>query len=174
MEKTANLTASPKRSRFLAVCGAAWAAATLFASAGYAEPGPFTGLGGSWAGGGTVSLGNGSKERIRCRATYVVGAEGNNLQQRLLCASDSYRFELSSDVINLGGQLSGTWSEASRNIGGALFGSARGGRFDVVVTSPSFSANLSLTTRGDQQSIVITAPPGGQLVGASIALARGR
>ena len=164
-----------KRAHFRGLVVTMWAGLLLlFASASYAETGPFAGLGGEWSGSGTVSLGNGTKERLLCRATYSAGAEGNDLQQVLRCASDSYRFELSSNVSNQAGQISGTWSESSRNISGLLSGSARAGQFEVVVTSPSFSANLSLTTQGDRQSVVATAPPGGQLVGASITLNRAK
>jgi hypothetical protein len=149
-------------------------ALVLFAANARADSGPFAGLAGNWSGGGTIMLGNGTNERIRCRATYSVAGDGNILQQSLRCASDSYKFELSSNVTHQGGQLSGTWNESSRNMSGALFGNASAGRFQVVVTSPSFSANLSLTTHGDKQSVSVTAPPGGQLVGASISLARGK
>jgi hypothetical protein len=174
MEIMENLfgSAASKRFRFQGFCIAI--AMALFASGARAETGPFTGLAGDWTGGGTISLGNGTKERIRCRAKYSVSAEGNGLQQDLRCASDSYRFDLTSDVTHQGGQVSGMWSEASRNISGTLSGSARAGQFQVVVNSPSFSANLSLTTQGDRQSVVATAPPGGQLVGASITLTRGK
>ena len=146
----------------------------LFASSARAESGPFAGLAGHWSGSGRISLGNGTTERIRCRAQYSVSAEGNRLQQSLRCASDSYRFDLSSDVMSLGGQLSGVWNEASRNMSGMLTGSAGTGQFQVVVTSPSFSANLSLATHGDRQSVEISAPPGGQLTGVSIKLTRGK
>jgi hypothetical protein len=145
-----------------------------FASSAIAESGPFAGLAGDWSGSGRILLGNGTKERIRCRAHYSVSAEGVRLQQSLRCASDSYRFDLTSDVLSLGGQLSGVWNEASRNMSGMLAGSAGAGRFQVIVTSPSFSANLTLTTHGDRQSVEISAPPGGQLTGVSIALARGK
>ena len=146
----------------------------LFAPNVHAQQGPFAGLGGSWTGNGTITLGNGGRERLRCRAQYSVGNEGNQLQQTLRCASDSYRFDLSSNVNSQGGQLSGFWSEASRGMSGMLFGTARPGNFQVVVTSPSFSANLNLTTQGDRQSVQISAPPGGQLTGVSIVLARAR
>ena len=152
----------------------ALAAAMLLASPSYAETGPFSELSGDWSGSGAVSLGNGTKERLQCRATYSTNAEGNNLQQRLRCASDSYRFELNGDVAYQAGQVSGTWSETSRNMSGTISGRAKTGEFEVVVNSPSFSANLTLTTRADQQSIVVTAPPGGELVGASITMARGK
>ena len=71
-------------------------------------------MAGNWSGGGTVTLDDGSTERIRCRATYAVGAGGNGLNQTLTCASDSYKFDLASNVIAEGGALSGTWSESSR------------------------------------------------------------
>jgi hypothetical protein len=96
------------------------------------------------------------------------------MQQSLRCASDSYRFDLSSDVTAQGGQISGSWSESSRNMNGQIAGTARPGQFNVIVTSPSFSANLTMTTRGDRQSVDISAPPGGQLTGVSIVLARGK
>src|SRR4051812_27401464 len=50
-------------------------------SLGYAQTGPFAGMAGAWSGGGTITLDDGSNERIRCRATYAVGAGGNGLNQ---------------------------------------------------------------------------------------------
>jgi hypothetical protein len=130
-------------------------AAAVSGSASHAQSGPFTGMAGNWSGGGTVTLDDGSSERIRCRATYAVGAGGNGLNQSLTCASDSYRFNLSSNVIAQGGALSGTWSESSRNINGDLEGRASGGNFQVIASAPGFTANLSLTTRGNKQSVLI-------------------
>ncbi len=158
---------------FRKLSAAIWVILLLLSSASAAS-GPFAGLAGTWAGGGAISLGNGTKERIRCRATYSVNADGNGLQQSLRCASDSYRFELNSNVVHQAGQLSGMWNETSRNIGGVLFGSARGDQLQVAVNSVGFSANLSLTTHGDRQSVVVTAPPGGQLTGVSITLSRAK
>src|SRR5471032_2332793 len=102
-----------------------FAAVTMFAasccgSASYAQSGPFTGLAGVWSGGGTITLDDGSSERIRCRATYAVGAGGAGLNQTLTCASDSYKFNLSSNVVAQGSTLSGTWSESSRGVSGTL------------------------------------------------------
>ena len=55
--------------------------ATVSGSASYAQSGPFTGMAGTWSGGGTVTPDDGSTERLRCRATYAVGAGGNGLNQ---------------------------------------------------------------------------------------------
>jgi hypothetical protein len=152
-----------------------FAAVTVFVEsvsgpASYAQSGPFAGLAGVWSGGGTVTLDDGSTERIRCRATYAVGAGGSGLNQSLTCASDSYRFNLSSNVVAQGGALSGTWSESSRGINGNLEGRGASGNFQVVVSAPGFTANLSLTTRGNKQSVVIRSDS--VFRGASISLSR--
>src|ERR1700761_6115731 len=86
--------------------------ASVSSTASYAQAGgPFAGMAGFWSGGGTVTLDDGSTERIRCRASYAVGGGGNGLQQTLTCASDSYKFNLTSNVTAQGPAISGTWSE---------------------------------------------------------------
>jgi hypothetical protein len=85
----------------------------LISAQGHADPGsesPFLGLSGHWSGAGTVTMANGATERIRCKAAYAVNATGKSVQQTLRCASDSYRFEISSNVISEGGSLSGSWA----------------------------------------------------------------
>jgi hypothetical protein len=151
------------------------AVALLFAafaplSASHAQSGPFAGLAGVWSGGGTVTLDDGSTERIRCRATYAVGAGGNGLNQSLTCASDSYRFNLATNVVASGGALSGTWSETGRGINGSLEGRGGNGNFQVVASAPGFTASITLTTRGNRQSVVIRSES--QFRGASISLSR--
>ena len=144
--------------------------ASVWGSASHAQSGPFAGMAGTWSGAGTVTLDDGSTERIRCRATYAVGAGGNGLNQTLTCASDSYKFNLSSNITAQGSAISGTWSESSRNINGNIEGRSGGGNFQVVATAPGFSANLSLTTRGNKQSVVIRSET--QFKGATISLSR--
>jgi hypothetical protein len=139
-------------------------------SAAYAQSGPFAGMAGNWSGGGTITLDDGSSERIRCRASYAVGAGGNGLNQSLTCASDSYRFNLASNVIAQGGALSGTWSESTRNVSGNLEGRGSNGNFQVVASAPGFTANISLTTHGNKQSVSITS--GTVLRSANISLSR--
>ena len=144
--------------------------ASVWGSASHAQTGPFAGMAGNWSGAGTVTLDDGSTERIRCRATYAVGAGGNGLQQTLTCASDSYKFNLATNITAQGAAISGTWSETSRNINGNLEGHSGGGNFQIVATAPGFSANITLTTRGNKQSVVIKSET--QFKGASISLSR--
>jgi hypothetical protein len=156
--------------KWLTFAAATLLAAALSGSASYAQSGPFAGMAGNWSGGGSVTLDDGSTERIRCRASYAVGAGGNGLNQNLLCASDSYKFDLRSNVIAEGGSLSGTWSESSRGVNGTLQGRGAGGNFQVVASAAGFGASISLTTRGNKQSVVIRSES--QFRGASISLSR--
>jgi hypothetical protein len=152
-----------------------FAAITLFlasvsGSASYAQSGAFAGLAGIWSGAGTVTLDDGSTERVRCRASYAVGANGAGLNQTLVCASDSYKFDLKTSVVAEAGALSGTWSEASRGVNGNLEGRGSDGSFQVTASAPGFTASISLTTRGNKQSVVIR--PESQFKGATISLTR--
>jgi hypothetical protein len=145
--------------------------ASVASSASYAQSGPFAGMAGNWSGGGTVTLDDGSSERIRCRAAYAVGAGGNGLNLSLTCASDSYKFNLTANVISQGGALSGTWSESSRNVNGSLEGRGANGNVQVVANAPGFTADITLSTRGNRQSVVMKAES--QFRGATISLTRG-
>jgi hypothetical protein len=131
--------------------------AALSSSTSYAQSGAFAGMAGNWAGGGTVTLDDGSSERLRCRASYAVGAGGNGLNLSLTCASDSYKFELKGNVISDHGALSGTWSESGRGVSGTLEGRGANGDFKVVASTAGFTSNISLTTRDNKQSVVIKA-----------------
>jgi hypothetical protein len=142
--------------------------AVFCSSASHAQSGPFAGMAGNWHGGGTVSLDDGSVERIRCRANYAVA--GARMGMTLTCASDAYRFNLEGRVVSEGGAISGTWSESSRGINGTLQGRGGGGSFRVLASAAGFNADLSLTTRGNRQSVVIRADS--QFRGASITLTR--
>lgn len=146
------------------------AAIGAFAPVANAQSNPFAGMAGYWSGSGTVELEDGSKERIRCKATYAVSGEGTSLNQSLLCASDSYKFELKSNVVAKGDVLSGQWSESTRGVNGSLEGRSSKGHFNVLVSSPAFTAKLTLTTTGNKQNVLVTSE--GQLKAARIALTR--
>jgi hypothetical protein len=133
--------------------------------------GPFAGFDGSWTGSGTVTLSNGTTEHIRCKANYKVNASGLGLKQSLLCASDSYKFDLSSDVTSQGDRISGNWSEASRNIFGNLQGTAGGGQIDVFVEASGFAANLNLRTNGTKQIVQIDSKS--EIRGVTITMTKG-
>jgi hypothetical protein len=146
------------------------AALLVSVSAGYAQSGPFVGFDGTWSGNGTVALSDGSVERIRCKADYKVNGSGLGLKQNLHCASDSYKFDLSSDVTSQGDRISGNWSEASRNIFGNLQGTAGGGQIDVFVEAAGFAASLTLRTNGTKQVVQISSK--GEIRGVNITMTK--
>jgi hypothetical protein len=155
-----------------AVKSAAVGAALLLSlSASHAQSSsPFVGFDGAWSGTGTVTLSDGTTERIRCKTDYKVNGSGLNLKQNLHCASDSYKFDLSSDVTSQGERISGNWSEASRNIFGNLQGTAGGGQINVFVEANGFSANLTLRTIGNKQTVQISSK--GEIRGVNITMVK--
>lgn len=135
--------------------------------------GPFGRLAGHWTGSGTIDLANGTHEPLRCRASYDLLAEQNRLELNIRCASDSYNFDLFGNAVLAGHTVSGSWSESTHAAGGTIAGAAEGDRIQVRAESPGFSANLSLTTHGNRQSVLIRTPdPSAGIKGATINLRR--
>lgn len=167
------MAAQPTRkvSRIGIVC-AGWLAASALGA--LAASGPFEAFPGEWSGTGTISVSGGTKERLRCRASYrVTSASARDLNLTLTCASDSYKFEFSGNVdADDRGFLTGRWTETTRSVGGTISGQGRGDRIQVLVESSGFSADIGLTTRGSQQSVVLRSRAGGETADAAITLRR--
>ena len=170
------MTLLPLRSinRYTRTLTAAAATFWLIASSGHAQKAhPFTKLGGSWSGSGSVILSSGTKERIRCRAGYTSADIFNliTLRLELRCASDSFNFQLQSDLNYDSGALSGVWSELTRGVSGTITGKVAGDHIEAVAESQTFQAILELTTQGDRQSVRIQSP-GSEMAEVLIALGR--
>jgi hypothetical protein len=121
---------------------------------------PFAGLSGKWSGDGSIALTNGTTERLRCDATYVVSAGGANLDQTLRCASDSYNFDLRINLIDAAGAILGDWNELSKNVQGGISGHDSKGLIQVVVRGQTFTAAVTVATHGTEQSVKIRAQSG--------------
>jgi hypothetical protein len=135
--------------------------------------GAFDDLGGQWAGSGTIDLSNGTREPIKCRATYDLLTDQHRLQLNIRCASDSYNFDLFSNIVLAGHTVSGSWSESTRSVAGTISGTAEGDHVQVHAESSSFTADLSLVTRGDRQTVSIRTPdPKAGIKGATMNLRR--
>ena len=132
--------------------------------------GPFAGFDGSWSGNGAVILADGTTEHLRCKAEYKVNGTGMALKQALHCASDSYKFDLTSDVTSYGDHIAGNWAESSRNVFGTLQGTAGGGEITVFVEASGFAANLTLKTTGNKQTVQISSK--GEIKGVTITMVK--
>jgi hypothetical protein len=163
-----------KRLRAYALAGGAFAALlSLSAPSINAQSAPFSDLAGSWSGTGRIDLQDGTSERIRCRASYSVGDGGSSFQQQLRCASDSYKFDVNSNVLSRGGSLSGTWSEATRNLSGSVSGNATTGKIQARVSGGAFSAGLNVYTNGDKQGVTIV-PQGTDVKGVTVTMVKAK
>ena len=141
------------------------AALMLSVSAGHAQSRPFAGFDGAWSGNGTVSLSDGSTERIRCKAVYKVDGTGLGLKQTCAAPATAINSISTSDVTSHGDHISGNWSETNRNIFGNLLGTAGSGQIDVFVEATGFAANLTLRTTGNRQTVQISSK--GEIRGVS-------
>lgn len=154
---------------FALACGSP----TFAQRASAASSGPFAGLSGAWSGGGAVTLANGGRERIRCRAKYNVGGDGHAVKQTLNCASDSYRFTLNGNMrMQSNGDIAGDWTESSRNAAGSITGRAREGQINGMIQGGGFAAQVSVQTRGDTQQVSLVSQ--GEVRNVSISMRRAR
>ena len=163
--RTSEFFSDARRLTFAAVAFFLTAFAT---STSYAQSSAFAGMAGTWSGPGTVTLDDGSTERIRCRSTYKV--TGASMDMSLTCASDAYKFNLLAAVVAAGGEVRGTWSETSRNIGGDIHGRGANGSFQVVAQAAGFGASIALKTTGNKQHIAMKADS--QFRAANISLSK--
>ncbi|MBV8791372.1 MAG: hypothetical protein JO205_14800 [Pseudolabrys sp.] len=134
---------------------------------------PFDRLAGEWTGNGKVEFSNGNHEPLKCRAAYDVIGNNNNVQLNIRCAGESYVFDLRGSATYASGSITGTWSESTRNAAGTITGQVQGERFQILAKSESFSATMTLVTRGDRQSVQIKSGDAqSSIKGATIELKR--
>lgn len=135
---------------------------------------PFASLAGWWGGDGRLSFKDGKVEQVKCRATYFIEAEGKSLKQTVRCASGSGKIEVSSNVAEAGGKLSGTWSEQVYGLSGSLDGEVtpRGFRVAVKNEANGAAANMEIVVR-DVRQIVELQFHSETLIGLTLVLQKG-
>ncbi len=165
------LKAGLKAGAMAAALGAFFGLGMLLNGAGQAAESPFAHFAGSWSGTGKISVQSGGSERIRCRGTYRAGESGSTLTISLRCASDSYKFELASDVTYDNGSISGSWNESSRQVYGQLSGRATASNISAQASAVGVHASISIATHGNSQNVVIRSP-GSEISEISVTMAR--
>jgi hypothetical protein len=126
---------------------------------------------GTWSGSGRITVQNGSSERIRCRSSNTASA--NALALTLRCASDSYKFELASDITSDGSNISGSWNETTRGVMGSLSGKATASNISATANAVGFNATLQIHATGSGLSVAIRSP-GSEISEVAISMSRGR
>ena len=125
----------------------------------------------SWSGGGQIVGSNGHRESIRCRARYSEAKDGAALNQSIVCASESFKLDITSYAEASGESVQGYWREASRDVSGHMTGRIAEGRFEGEFSAPTFTAGISLTSNGRTQAVSIQ-PRGGDISDVRIELRR--
>ena len=144
----------------------------LTAQTSKAADGPLAHFAGSWSGSGKITVQNGSSERIRCRSSNGKNASGNAMSMNLRCASDSYKFELASDINSDGGNISGSWNETTRGVMGSLSGKVNGNNIQAAATAVGFNASLAIRSSGNSLTVVIRSP-GSEIAEVAISMTKG-
>jgi len=134
---------------------------------------PFAAMAGTWNGGGTIELTGEIKENLRCRANYNYGAANSSLALSIRCASDNYKFELTSNVVERRGQISGTWSEAAYKVSGQISGRVQGNHIAAVASGDSFTSDLAVTTTANRMLVTMT-PKATYVIAVKMAFNRGK
>ncbi|WP_374546442.1 hypothetical protein [Rhodoblastus sp.] len=117
-----------------------------------ADPGGFFAFAGNFRGAGQVQVNDGRRERITCRATGAVGGAGRTMSQNIVCASDSYRFDIRGQMIASGGEVSGDWQEATRGVNGSIAGRLVDDHLSGFVNAIGFTAGFAIRVIGRQMS----------------------
>ena len=132
---------------------------------------PFAAIAGNWTGGGIIMLTNDIKENLRCRANHSYAQASSSLSLSIKCSSDNYKFELTSNVVERQGQISGKWAEASYNVSGNISGRVAGNRITAVAQGERFTSPITLVTTGNRQTVSMT-PERTYVISVQIALNR--
>ncbi len=145
------------------VLGGALSACLLL---GTASPSPartassFAGFQGAWTGGGYIELASGSREKVRCQASYATEADGASMKLDVACASDSYAVKVVSNVAaGPDGGLSGSWQELTRQVSGDVSGRVSApGQIQASLDGAPYPIKLSLSTTGRRQMLAMQVP----------------
>ena len=157
--------------RFKALLALALAVTLAASGSAAVTPSPFRNFLGQWSGKGQIVGSNGQRESIRCRAEYSDAKDGAALNQTIVCASASFKLDITSYAEASGEQVQGTWREAARDVSGSLTGRIAENRFEGEISSITFSAAISLTSNGRTQAVSIR-PSSGDVADVRIELQR--
>ena len=127
---------------------------------------------GRWLGEGRLGIRDGITEHVKCRATYVVSGQGEQVRQTIRCATDSSSVEVQSTVAHASGKLTGTWKELSRDWSGELTGNVTANGFKVAVKGAELNANMDIIVRDTRQIIEIQFIDS-SLIGLTLILTKG-
>lgn len=147
------LTMTPVRVAVQVLALALLASINASSPAFAAEVSPFNTLLGSWGGGGTMALEDGSRARLSCNAYYTGG--GTQLRLAIYCSSGSNNIKMRGNLSYNGGRVSGRWEERTYNADGSLSGTASADKISVSI-SGNISGTMVVAFSKAKQSVSIS------------------
>jgi hypothetical protein len=88
-----------------------------------------------------------------------------------VCASESFKLDITSYAEASGESVQGNWREAARDVSGSLTERIAENQFEGEISSITFSAAISLTSNGRTQAVSIR-PSSGDVADVRIELQR--
>jgi len=143
----------------------------FYTSHAMAADGPLAHFAGNYTGNGKITVKDGTSERIRCRSSNTATGNGLNLSMR--CASDSYKFDLGSELTASGNEISGSWNETTRGVTGSVSGKINGGTIQATANAVGVIAGIAIHSSANALSVSIRSP-GSEVSEVSVSMARGR
>jgi hypothetical protein len=131
---------------------------TVLAAAPACAQQSFEDVTGSWSGSGTMKPSDGPRERVRCKADYLVKNDGQSVKMNLRCASDAYKMDLNANIDQSGTALSGNWFESQYRQGGKISGQNLNGLIDAKIESDTITALLTVRTKANRQTFSMESP----------------
>lgn len=113
-------------------------------------------LAGRWSGWGTVNMTNGTKEQVKCVATFFIENNATSIRQNLRCASAAYKIDVRSNLNMNGKAISGTWEERNHNNAGTVSGRLAGSTFRLAISGSVLNAQMTLNAGRCKMNMNIT------------------
>ncbi|MDH4980929.1 hypothetical protein [Hyphomicrobium sp. D-2] len=157
-----------KRSAALAAAGGIVMALAGTASAQAVNP--FPSLIGAWSGKGTARIEGGKNEKLSCKG-YYSGTGGSEMKLNIICANNSTKVDLRSQLKYANGRVTGTWEERTFNQTGTISGSADESKLRLNIGGGALNGLLSVSFSGSKQSVSLSTQ-GSALKGVNISFAR--
>lgn len=132
----------------------------------------FADLSGRWVGEGRLGIRDNPPETVKCRATYIAGANADELKQTIRCATAGGSIEVISNLVRSGSRLTGHWQETVHNIAGDLEGELTAKGLRIIVKSTDLAANMDVIVK-DQQQVVEIQFHNSTLIGLSMLMKKG-
>jgi len=118
----------------------------------------FDGLAGAWVGTGWMKPSDGPRERIRCKASYVIKKPEKSLNFELKCASEAYKMLFSAEIEQDGSVISGNWFESEYRQAGKIYGTSAKGLIEARLEGNTVAAFVTIQTKVNRQTFALEAP----------------